>query len=283
MAINKTSGRRFVPNTIEFPRDIRADFGDDFKLYKTKKGEDQDKTFSISSNGEELLRQAKSSNSLPDGMNVSMLQLLVYFFKANKNNTPVSVANFADDMNIDYSKADKLLDKLQAKNYITTSGESSEYRLYISPLMKASLEMLTRGRTSSDWINKTPGLVKRIQERIPGPIRGVLKKYSDKMNSGLQMYPINVKIKDVLPDQTIVFYNPGHPDNKDFAVDQTIGENINEDEFDAVYQKRLAVLKDKAENEPEHQNKFKVLYKKFKSLPPAKANILYNDVISKVL
>ena len=55
-------------------------------------------------------------------------------------------------------------------------GGDGSYKLYISPMFKASLEQINRGRTGQDYLKKTPELVKKITDKIPQDIKGLLKK-----------------------------------------------------------------------------------------------------------
>jgi hypothetical protein len=87
---------------------------------------------------------------------------------------------------------------------------NGEYKLYMSPNMKVAIDSLERGRPGTDYLSKTSELAKLVNERIPQGIRGLLKKYSNKLNPSLNMYGINTKIKEV-KDGDIIFYNPANP------------------------------------------------------------------------
>jgi hypothetical protein len=106
-------------------------------------------------------------------------------------------------------------------------GGDGEYKLYISPMFKASLEQINRGRTGQDYFKKTPELVKKITDKIPQDIKGLLKKYSgNKINTSINMYPVNTKIKDVDSNGDIIFFNPNNPKLSDIAYDPIISEEV---------------------------------------------------------
>jgi hypothetical protein len=115
--------------------------------------------------------------------------------------------------------------KDQFKEHFKLLKDSSgEYRLYISTFLKDALESLSRGRTSRDTQKRLSPLAKMVSERMPQEIRGLLKKYSEKLNSGLQMFSINTKIKEVTPNGDVVFFNPGNKAMAGKAYDPTITE-----------------------------------------------------------
>lgn len=110
------------------------------------------------------------------------------------------------------------------EHFKLVKSADGEYRLYISTFLKDALESLSRGRTSRDTQKRLSPLAKMVSERMPQEIRGLLKKYSEKLNSGLQMYSINTKIKEVTPNGDVVFYNPGNKAMASKAFDPTITE-----------------------------------------------------------
>jgi len=191
--IKKPSGRRFIPPTIEIPADIRNEFKSHFKLYK-KEGS-TDELFSINDKGVDILKQAKSTNSLPSGITKNDIIALVQLFKAGKEGKEMS--------KIDFENSD-VLDKLKIKGLI---NGGSEYKLYISPLLKVTLDKIERGRPGVDY-RKTDEFIKQVTEKIPSNIRGLLKKYATKIDSNIGMIPVDTPIKDVTSNRDIVFYNP---------------------------------------------------------------------------
>ena len=110
------------------------------------------------------------------------------------------------------------------EHFKLVKSADDEYRLYISTFLKDALESLSRGRTSRDTQKKLSPLAKMVSERMPQEIRGLLKKYSEKLNSGLQMFSINTKIKEVTPNGDVVFFNPGNKAMASKAYDPTITE-----------------------------------------------------------
>lgn len=135
---------------------------------------------------------------------------------------------------IEFSKADRE----EFKEYFKlVKNKEGEYKLYMSPLMKTALDGINRGRTGTDYWQKTSNLIIRVSEKIPGNVRGLLKKYTDKINPGLDMYSINTKIKEVSPEGDITFYNPGNKDVADLAQDDTINEKkqVSQDVIDNAY------------------------------------------------
>jgi len=106
-------------------------------------------------------------------------------------------------------------------------GGDGSYKLYISPMLKTSLEQINRGRTGQDYFKKTPELVKKITDKIPQDIKGLLKKYSgNKINTSINMYPVNTKIKDVDSNGDIIFFNPNNPNLSDVSYDPIISEAV---------------------------------------------------------
>ena len=101
-----------------------------------------------------------------------------------------------------------------------------EYKLYISGLMKLALDNATRGRIPKDHLKSQSELVKTMGDKMPQDVRSLLKKYSgNKMNTAIDMYPVNTKIKEVTPEGDIIFYNPGNEGVADLAYDNNMSEN----------------------------------------------------------
>lgn len=113
-----------------------------------------------------------------------------------------------------------------AEHFKLVKNADGEYKLYISPMMKVSLEGIQRGRTSQDTRSRAGDLVNKISERLPTDVRSILKKFSPKLNPSIGekgMYPVNSKIADV-KDGDINFYNPGNAQMADKAYDPIISE-----------------------------------------------------------
>jgi len=212
-------GRRFIPPTIEFPKDLRrGQFNEYFKLLKKKSDGDTVETFSISDKGKDILKQAKVDNTLPKGTTIDELKALISTFKAGD----IQKADYADAAGIAPLSVSKIFDNLVTKGLVNKQGGGSEYKLYINPLMKSALEQIERGRPSADYRLVTPELIKQITDKIPSNLRSLLKKYSPKINPSVGMYPVNVKIKEVTPNGDITFYNPGK--EGEAALDTVISE-----------------------------------------------------------
>lgn len=221
---NTKPGRRFVPPTIEFPKDLRrGQFNEYFKLLKKKSDGDTVETFSISDKGKDILRQAKANDTLPKGTTIDELKALIATFKAGD----LQKADYADAAKIAPLSVAKIFDNLTTKGLVDKQGGGAEYKLYINPLMKSALEQIERGRPGSDYRLVTPELIKQVTDKIPSNLRGLLKKYSPKINPSVGMYPVNVKIKEVTPNGDITFYNPGSAG--DAALDTVISENVDVD------------------------------------------------------
>jgi hypothetical protein len=221
---NIKPGRRFVPPTIEFPKDLRRGyFNEYFKLLKKKSDGDTVETFSISDKGKDILRQAKANDTLPKGTTIDELKALIATFKAGD----LQKADYADAAKIAPLSVAKIFDNLTTKGLVDKQGGGAEYKLYINPLMKSALEQIERGRPGSDYRLVTPELIKQVTDKIPSNLRGLLKKYSPKINPSVGMYPVNVKIKEVTPNGDITFYNPGSAG--DAALDTVISENVDVD------------------------------------------------------
>jgi hypothetical protein len=118
-----------------------------------------------------------------------------------------------------------------SRHYFTShirllKGTNGEYKLYISGLMKLALDNATRGRIPKDHLKSQSELVKVMSDKIPQNVRSLIKKYSgNKMNTAIDMYPVNTKIKEVTAAGDIVFYNPDNTKMADLAYDSNISEN----------------------------------------------------------
>lgn len=110
------------------------------------------------------------------------------------------------------------------EHFKLTKGANGEYKLYLSPIMKVTLDQIVRGRPSSDYIKTTPELVKMVTERVPADVRGLLKKYTTKLNSSINMFPVEVKIAKVSDKGGIAFFNPSSSANEDSEDNETFGE-----------------------------------------------------------
>jgi len=130
------------------------------------------------------------------------------------------------DKFMNYTEVDPQTGEIKKVNHFKLMKDTNgEYKLYMSPNMKVALDSLERGRPGTDYLSKTSELAKAVTLEIPSGIRGLLKKYSNKLNSTLNMYGVNTKIKDVR-DGTILFYNPANPFiNPDDYKDSFIDEN----------------------------------------------------------
>jgi hypothetical protein len=122
-------------------------------------------------------------------------------------------------------KFEKSIRSKFSEHFKLMKSPNGDYKLYISPMMKVSLEAIQRGRTSMDTRSKQSELVKLIQEKIPNDVRSILKKYSPKINTSLNMYPINSKIEKI-EDGDIYFYSPTNPETAQKAYDNIISENM---------------------------------------------------------
>lgn len=215
---NNKPGRRFIPSTVEFPKSLRDQFKPYFRLLKSKSGGDTVESFSISDKGKDILRQAKANDTVPKGTTIDELKALISTFKTGD----IQKADYAEAAGIAPLSVAKIFDALTTKGLVNKQGGGAEYKLYIHPLMKSSLEQIERGRPSADYRLVTPELIKQVTDKIPSSLRSILKKYSPKLNTSIDMYPVNVKIKDVTPEGDITFYNPGSVG--DAALDTVISE-----------------------------------------------------------
>ena len=112
------------------------------------------------------------------------------------------------------------------EHFKLVKNAEGEYKLYISPMMKVSLEGIQRGRTSQDTRSRAGDLVNKLSDKIPTSVRAILKNFSPKLNTSVGekgMYPVNSKIADV-KDGDINFYNPGNAQTADKAYDPIISE-----------------------------------------------------------
>jgi len=112
------------------------------------------------------------------------------------------------------------------EHFKLVKNAEGEYKLYISPMMKVSLEGIQRGRTSQDTRSRAGDLVNKLSDKIPTSVRAILKNFSPKLNTSVGekgMYPVNSKISDVT-NGDINFFNPSNPATSDKAYDPIISE-----------------------------------------------------------
>lgn len=150
------------------------------------------------------------------------------------NQTPAKKKGRFVPETVEFLKSDR--DQFK-EHFKLVKNKEGEYKLYISPLMKAALDGTTRGRTGTDFWKKTDPLVILVNEKLPGNVRSILKKFQDRINPGLDMYSINTKIKEVTPTGDISFYNPGNEGVADLAKDDTINEKkqVSVDDINKAY------------------------------------------------
>jgi hypothetical protein len=118
------------------------------------------------------------------------------------------------------------------------SLKTDKPRLYISPLLKVALDAIQRGRTSPETRSKQSGLTGKVLDYIPQDVRALLKKYTEKISTGVKgeeddeeeggMFPVRVNIKNITPSKDIIFYSPSNKQTAAQAYDPTIGESIYE-------------------------------------------------------
>lgn len=112
------------------------------------------------------------------------------------------------------------------EHFKLVKNAEGEYKLYISPMMKVSLEGIQRGRTSQDTRSRAGDLVNKLSDKIPTSVRAILKNFSPKLNTSVGekgMYPVNSKISDVT-NGDINFFNPSNPATSNKAYDPIISE-----------------------------------------------------------
>jgi hypothetical protein len=102
-------------------------------------------------------------------------------------------------------------------------NKEGKYTLYISKDLHSALNARSTGQTSNqpktslDRINTITSL------GLPQELKSLLKK-TDKINSSLGMYAINVVITDVTPEGDIIFKNPNTAASGTSTIDELINE-----------------------------------------------------------
>ena len=96
----------------------------------------------------------------------------------------------------------------QKPHFKLLKSPDGSYKLYISPLLKVALGGIQRGRTPVN--NQASALTKLAQEKLPNTVRALLKNYSPKINSSLDMFPVNILIRDITSQGDIIFPNPDY-------------------------------------------------------------------------
>ena len=161
---------------------------------------------------------------IPSGYKVREKNQILYIQKENtikeNMNNPKKGRRFIPTS----IKFEKSLRNIFQEHFRLMKSSNEDYKLYISPMMKVSLESIQRGRTSMDTRSKQSSLTKLIQEKLPNDIRSILKNFSPKINQSINMYPINSKIEKI-ENGDIYFYNPFNPQTSEKAYDNIISEN----------------------------------------------------------
>ena len=132
-------------------------------------------------------------------------------------------------------------------------NKEGKYTLYISKDLHSALNARSTGQTSNqpktslDRVNTITSL------GLPQELKSLLKK-TDKINSSLGMYAINVVITDVTPEGDIIFKNPNTAASTTSTIDELINEAMD------------MLMKEEAHNPVDEIGKFFVVKKPKKGM-----------------
>jgi hypothetical protein len=102
-------------------------------------------------------------------------------------------------------------------------NKEGKYTLYISKDLHAALNARSTGQTSNQPKTSLDRINTIVSLGLPQELKSLLKK-TDKINSSLGMYAINVIITDVTPEGDIIFKNPNTAASGTSTIDELINE-----------------------------------------------------------
>ena len=81
--------------------------------------------YTITDKGEEVLKQAKASGAVPEGIKASELAVLVFLYKAKKEGKRVQKMDFANEKNVLQPAVNPLFNSLEVKELVAKEGYTS--------------------------------------------------------------------------------------------------------------------------------------------------------------
>lgn len=90
------------------------------------------------------------------------------------------------------------------EHFKLVKNDAGEYKMFISPLFRNSLDELKRGRTSQTTRKKLSGFAKMLSEKVDTNVRGIFKKYTNKINGAIGMFEVVININEVNNDVVVV-------------------------------------------------------------------------------
>ena len=82
--------------------------------------------YTITPKGEEVLKQAKATNEVPAGIRGSQLAILIYLFKAKKENKRVQKKDYAALRGVPQPAVNPLFNDLEVKELVAKEGYTSK-------------------------------------------------------------------------------------------------------------------------------------------------------------
>jgi len=82
--------------------------------------------YTITDKGEEILKQAKASGAVPEGIKASELAALVFLFKAKKEGKRVQKIDYAKERNVAQPAVNPIFNSLAVKELISKEGYTSK-------------------------------------------------------------------------------------------------------------------------------------------------------------
>ena len=82
--------------------------------------------YTITDKGEEILKQAKASGAVPEGIKASELAALVFLFKAKKDGKRVQKIDYAKERNVAQPAVNPIFNSLAVKELISKEGYTSK-------------------------------------------------------------------------------------------------------------------------------------------------------------
>ena len=78
--------------------------------------------FTITKEGEDVLRQVKATREIPEGLRSSMIAILIWLFKAKKEGKRVQKKTYADERGVPQPAVNPLFNKLLEKGLVSMEG-----------------------------------------------------------------------------------------------------------------------------------------------------------------
>jgi hypothetical protein len=78
--------------------------------------------YNITSDGEDIIRQAKATNSIPEGIRASHLAILAFLFKAKQEGKRAQKIDYAKEKGVPQPAVNALFNQLEEKGLVSKEG-----------------------------------------------------------------------------------------------------------------------------------------------------------------